>query len=88
VQLHVPTPFLHSGRIVITGSSDDEEVIMDLQKLNEVRSQSSSWEKIIFTDIAAGVDYHHDLVMVLTVTVSLLGAWRILCGMSRVTVWE
>lgn len=102
-KVHVPTPFLHGTRLVTSkienGTTLSEKTIAynnhhhygnkidSLHHHNDDLSTSGSWE-IALAEITTGVDDHHDIVIVVTVLASLVGAWRIIHDMSKVSIWK
>jgi len=93
VPVHVPTPFLYDAKLIGTDGVLSVQSVQNCHKLSKGMAfksgsgVSGSWEKAI-VDIAAGKDDHHDYVMIITVIVSLIGAWRILFDMSKVSSWR
>jgi len=93
VPVHVPTPFLYDAKLVGTDGLFSVQSVQNCRKMakgiafKSGTGVSGSWEKAIM-EIAAGNDNHYEYVMIITVLVSLIGAWRILFDMSKVSSWK
>jgi hypothetical protein len=93
VPVHVPTPFLYDAKLIGTDGILSVQSVQNCHKTSKGVAfksgigVSGSWEKGIM-EIAAGHDKHYGYVMIITVLVSLIGAWRILFDMSKVSSWK
>ena len=96
VEVHVPTPFLHGARFESRTNIPGQTKVANAHVLDRCMGNTSgagctcsgsAWENVMI-EVPAGVDEHHDLVMITTVVISLIGAWRMLHDMSKVSLWK
>ena len=89
VTVYIPTSFLHHIDVTAQSPSSNGEEASYVLDMSDDKStgHSGTWEKSAI-QVAAGFEEHHDFVMTITILLSLLGAWRILYVLSKVSVWK
>jgi len=95
LDIYIPTPFLYDGKVESSTYCRHDETSAcrnsqhySLETTDGIhKHHSGSWGNFS-AKVPAGLDNHHDFVMATTVIVSILGMWKILHDMSRISQWK
>lgn len=94
--LFIPAPFFFEA--VVEFSTDEEHnesgknfmpVCFDYNHTKTFYAKDQLQESFhpIYIQVSSGYDIHHDYVAFITTIVSLVGAWKLLNSMSRISLW-
>ena len=85
VPIHIQNSFLYSGKLIVV--SDLKDGVKETKSYIIGTSSQTSNAEMCTIEVAAGLDRHHDFIMVLTIVACIIGAMQMIRDLSKVGRW-